>query len=65
MSTLDLGIAERAPDVHSPSLKLTSAAVSRPVPLIATDVADDCFYVGSVKIEPVPQADSTANGVTA
>jgi hypothetical protein len=65
MSTLDLGVAERAPDVRSQTNTVAGAAISRPAPLNESDAADDSFYVGSVKIEPLPQPHGTAEGVTA
>ena len=64
MSTIDLGIAERTPDVRSHT-EVASAPATRPAPLndVAVQQADDCFYVGSVKIEPLehPQPSTTGS----
>ena len=66
MSTIDLGIAERIPDVHNHSGVNPNSPTGQPAALNGAPRQDDVFYVGSVKIEPLEPAQlSAALGIKA
>ena len=50
MSTIDIGITAKPELSRNQSAAIASA---RPIVVAPAPVADDGFYVGSVKIEPV------------